>query len=395
MGHIINEYINCLGLDKKFYEKGGGDMVLRQSFAPIPFKNYITIDTSNTAQSMQYYYWRDVVVLLRACLPKDYKIVNITNQKQEKLEVDYNFIDLAVNQQNYIIANSKGHITTDHYTAYISTHYSVPTVIMFGNARDDYCGPIDRKSCEILLPKYKNGKPSFSSRENFPVINTIFPDKIINAFGNVFRQPIKIKSPIKINFMGELYHMSLYEVVPDFFSEHQQFNGRLINLRIDLIGEENFELKLSGSSYAAAWVNKYKCSLICKSKINTNFIEKYKKNIACINFVFRGSSDGMPEPEYFQDLKDMGVSFFIYLDSQAYSAKIINKYFDFPITRKQDVDGSRINFDKKMFFSSNKFIFCKDGTFFSHYHRKKLDKNNQIVDDEDFIEDLEHFIIYE
>ena len=378
MAHILKEFSKHCGVEV-------GEPVLTKHFFPIKHKKYITIDTSSSNQACQYPYWKECVEMLREAMPEDVAIVRLGLPTDSRFfGEDLALAMLSVKQCNYLISNSMAHICVGGYSQHVASAYKVPMVTMFSNNMPEYIGPVWSDNYVALKAEYKNGKPSFAAEETEPVIFSIYPDRIINGLHKIAPDIFK-KSPHRVDYVGPLFHHTLYEVKPDFFYPIQELDGKLLNIRMDFHHDE---------THLEKWLQTNRCSLITNKEISIDLLRKYRRHIPFINFFCKIGS--YPSEDYLRQLEKAGIRFKLYSDAPDSDLlrEEINKYFDFPFERIKRPEKWPEKAREATHFKSNKILVSKDGFFLSKSHMEKKDRSNKIIKSLDFLEELDHFYLY-
>lgn len=379
MSHLLIEYAKHLGV------KTGRGPVLGEHFIPVPYEKYILIDISSPSQACQYPYWEEVVSLLRSSIPNEIKICLIRDpNRNDFLGEDFSFNNLSIKQYSYVIRNSLAHICVYGFSHHIASAYNVPSVVMFPNNHPDYVRSIWSENTINLKADYKNGKPSFAASEESPVIYSIYPDTIVDSLSKLSPE-ICSPSEHNVHFIGESYSHKLLEVIPDFFFNVEELQGRLINVRMDLNFDEDILRK---------WLQNNRCSIISDRPLSLDLCRTFKRTLTFINFFCDAGQ--FPDVEYLQELKSLGVKFKLWSSLPADDVKDeLNKYFNFDFDLIDLPDGWPKNFPEDGFFISKKKIFCKNGIFYSRAHFESMDRSNKVIKSLDFLKEIQHFYIYD
>jgi hypothetical protein len=379
MSHIVEEYAKNLGVRV-------GHPVLDRHFYPLPVDKYITIDSSHNLPACQYPYWAKVIEALRVSLnDKEIRIVRIISPDDKTTQgEDLSISSLTIKQINYVISNSLFHFNTGSFTSHMAAAYDIPQVSIYSNMLAEYIRPIKTDRSMNIQAELKNNKPSFSAQEKDPVINSVFPDKIISAAN--FLEPNLISPPdTKVIRIGNLYNHNLFEIVPDFWHDVPELRGRLLNVRMDF----HFNEKILES-----WLKTNHCSLITDRQISIDLIRKYKRNVPFINFFNKSGS--FPDKKYLEELKKAGVQFKLYSEekrSDKFNAEL-NKYFDFDFVQIDRPAEWPEGVTDETLFSTNKIIYCKDGLYLSKAHMDADNRGNNVIKSLDFLKEIEHFYLY-
>ena len=107
------------------------------------------------------------------------------------------------NQIAYLIKNSLLHVGVDNINSDIASSYDKKQICLISTVHESVSKPYwAKENCKIIAPETDN-KPSYFDDENPQTINSINPEKIVDA---IFSS-LEIKSRRKFNtiFIGELY----------------------------------------------------------------------------------------------------------------------------------------------------------------------------------------------
>ena len=289
MPHILQEYAKHCGVKV-------GEPVVSDHFFPLHATRYITLDITSVGGVSWYRYWNDVVALFKSSLTgKPIKVVSLVSDKSPPIGEDIRVGGVSVKQLNHIIKDSMLHLSVDGPTSHIASAYGVPQVVLYSNSRPEYNGPywnVDK--VKYLLPKYKNDKPSFLPEENPPVVNTIYPDKILEAIGSFLPES---KLSHKVHYIGDMYHHRLMEVVPDFTGDVPQLADKLLNIRMDLhFDEKNLSF----------WLARNRASIITSQPISGEILRQFKTNVLLVNFYCHVGQ--FPSLEYLKNIQNLGIN---------------------------------------------------------------------------------------
>lgn len=381
MSHIIEEYAKNLGVKI-------GKPVLKEHFFPILDENYITIHSDEKIDSKYYEYFPQVIKLIKPFLIKNQiKIYQIKSAENKNLEdVDCYLNNLTKKQIAFILKKSKLHIGVDGLLIHMASIYDTPIVALYSNCYVENSKPLWSSEKNVILLDSKNGeKPSFSQIENPKTIRNIKPEEIAQSILKLLKinQEINFKT-LKI---GSKYHEKLVEIVPNFKAILEDQKDKILNIRLDLL--DNYE-------NLGFWASHYKCNLITCKVLPLEILKECRSNIKNIQFKI---VDEKIANEYFENLKNLKLSFEILCTDQSKLSILRNFYFDFKINDASLNKEKEILKFKGSYFFTNKILVSNGQVFPSESHlmaNKKLDIYNEtLYDDEVFCKDIEHFYIYD
>ena len=385
--HIVDSYaLNCgLKVSQPYiYEK----------FTPIGYDKYLVLDILDNSDAKYYQYWQEVIFLINDYLNKNsIKIIQIGDKNEAPLADTLFLSDLNINQKAYVIKNSILYAGVDSICMHIASSYDLPIVALYSNSNPSNTGPYfnEQKPLIIESPKLK---PSFSHIENPKTINKIKPEDIANGILKF----LKIKSKINRNtlFMGDSFHASITEMVPDQLIDIRALNIPFINIRMDyLFNERILEEQLKYS----------KCAILTDKPININILKNYKNNIQKIYFILTENSDF----EYLELLYKNNIEFnMVSFLEQEITNKFKIQTMDYGIIAEvpDSINIGKLNEFKKynnLKFRSNKLILGNTKAYPSYYHYKNnipfKSNNLEIMDfiynDNLFAKDLDYYSIFE
>jgi hypothetical protein len=377
MAHILKEFAKHCGVKV-------GKPILKDSFYPILYKDYITIDTSNCQGDSQYLYFKEYVEAFKALRKEDIKVINISGDY--KIENADDTIDqLTAKQCNYLIKNSKLHICVDSPTGHIASYYNIPTIVLFSHSHPKLSMPVwNTKNTECIIPDYKNGIPHYFPNQDNSVINTIYPDRLIESTNKLVN--FLSVSKFKTIYIGKHFKEKIANVIPNFHAKSALLNGNVVNLRYDKFKDfENLQ----------KWLQSNLCGIVTDEEIDLRILNIFKHKIKMIVFEFDSKINC--SEEYLNTLKKIGIKFKIYIknvsDLDYRMAK--NDLFDFDIEKLDEPSEFPFKFNSSLKFASNNVWISEGKIFKSYSNAKKLDNSINIINDEDFIKEIENFYIYE
>lgn len=385
--HIIDSYaLNCgLKISEPYiYEK----------FTPIAHEKYIVLDILDKSDAKHYAYWQEVIFILNDYLLKNsIKIIQIADKDEAPLADTLFIPDLSINQKAYVIKNSLLYVGVDSVYMHLASYYGVPAVALYSNSNPNNTGPyFNKEKCVIIeSPKVK---PSFSHNESPKTINKIRPEDIAN---NILKS-LKIKSQIKRNtlFMGDSFHASVSEMVPDQPVDIRPLNMPFINVRMDYFFNEKVleeQLQL------------FKCAILTDKPININLLKKYKDNIVKIYFILSSETDFKYLDLLYKNNVEFNMVSFLEPD-EINKLKIHTMDYGIIAEVSDSININKLNelkINKNLKFRSNKLILANGKAYPSFYHYKKginfsnnnLETMDFIYDDDLFAKDLDYYSIFQ
>ena len=385
MSHFLEEYAKSLGVR-------ASKPVVQDHFFPLIANKYITISSEDDIPAKKYIHYSLVLELLKAILKQEgIKVVQISG----KAPIDGvdQLLNLSFRQQCYILSGSSLHLGPDGVLSHAASAKKIPTVNLFGNVFPTNNRPLfSASSLNInLAPEWKQ-KPCFTNEDPQQQINDIKPEVI----AQVVLDLLGLKS--KVNFstiqVGNAFQKKIIEVVPTSF----------LPLNID----QNFEvfLRLDYGFKEEAFVQycqNYKVGIITDKLIRPEGVVPIAHNITKMG-IFVGSDweeggcekDRIPD-SYFKLLKNHNIECVLLVRDPDHLGVARNTYFNQLVrTYKTEVHNKVDDISPNAKFFSAKYIVQDGKQYLSHAHWKKgLDNNSNVLDNDDYWKESEHFYIYE
>lgn len=317
MSNLIEAYaLSCgLKIDKPY---------LHESYFPIPFDKFVTIQNSSGMDSKNYDYWQEVINLVYPFLKeRDIQIIQLGDNKAPALGKCYRLCGKTnIHQSRYIVGKSMLHIGNDSWLAHLASSLNVPVVALYGPTTPKNHGPyFGDTSQNILIESHRNGnKPAFASAENPKTINYIRPEEVANAILKSLK--VKGDAGIETIHIGKRYTQFMVDVVMDTIISPEFLKGNVFNARMDYLFNEDILSKN---------LSLRKFFITTDKPINLNILKKYKQNIDGINYIITEKYD----LTFLQDVVRLGIPYVLtsYLDEE-YINKIKIDFFDFNIINK-------------------------------------------------------------
>jgi len=382
MSHIIKEY-------SKNLEVKPSNPVVNKHYYPIIPQNYIVIYNEQSIDSKRYNYYSLVIDLIKTKLEElGIKIVLIGSGKDMTNRADFVYPNLNFKKNAYIVSKSKLVISVDNaYTQYASSE-NIPVITLYGNVYPSVTTPYwSNKNNKVDLSPDWDKKPSLSLIDEKDSINKISAEKVAES---VFKL-LNPKSKFKLNFKTKLTNKNKdfsVDVIPTSYVELPFLNDSVIDLRLDR-GKVNEEAFYS-------YLDNHKCNIVIKNNVlQPDVISNFTHNIDCIKLFLSEDIGDIPK-EYFSFFKKRNIDFKIYVTNKQILDDIRFKYFEQrveyfdPPKEKPDC----VSFTDKFF--SFKLVVDGGDVYKSTYHWKNnIDKEDKVVDNSNYWEELDYFYIYE
>lgn len=363
---------------------------IQDTYFPLNFSKYITLHASSGMESKNYDYYTDVVGEILPYLEKNnIKIIQIGDKKDKPIPGCENFLGATnLKQTFFLIKNSMLVFGNDSFSAHVAGIYDVPLVCLYSILFSECCKPFfGSPKKQILIDSPRSGKnPSFSAQERPKTVNEIMPEKVASSVLKLLKIENSL-SKLKTHFIGEDYHKTLVEIVPNFYND-KAFKGGLLNFRIDYA--KNFDERS-----ILAWSQDRKLQIFSDKKINPQILGACKKSIEEIVFYITEENRGYILENIFEIIS-LGIKTYVISNLSDKKTKALRlKHFDLKIeTEKKSEKNLDINFKKdNLFYRSNKIILSENKLFPS---KAAFDFNiiggengeNKILQDKNFIKSL-------
>lgn len=382
MSHILEEYAKNLGV---LISKP----IVSQHYFPIPEIKYITIYSEQNIQSKNYQYFNLTLDLIAPVLKENnIKVIQIDCKGEPLRSVNKVLGGLSFRQYANILSNSMLHIGIDNvYSHYVSS-INIPLVNLFGNVYPSVTGGYWSKNHQKknIAPVW-DVRPCLNMNDPKSEINKINPEQIAQSVLDL----LKINK--KINFktikIGTLFNTPIVEVIPTFFTPIKTEKNQLIFLRVDQGYNEEAFLK---------YCENYQVCIITDQLIQLSGLEKNRHNIKKISLFIDKEFGQIPE-RYFEILKIWNIELQLMTKSEQHFAWLKNQYFDRSVNLYKSENEKPKNVSGRNLFLSNKKVFENGVQYPSLAHwrikQKSVDGPMNILDTNEYWEDLQHFYIYD
>lgn len=386
MSHLVEEYAKNLGVKI-------AKPTVAKHFYPLLADKYITVYSEHTIESKKYQYFNIVFDLIKNSLHQSgIKVIQIGAKENCVIpNIDACYGDLTFKQNAYILSKSLLHIGVDNVFSHYISSLNIPLVSIFGNiypeVSDGFWSSKDRK---INIQSPWKEKPCLNLVDPENAINKIKPEVIAQSILDQLK--INNKVNIKTIHLGASFKDKIIEVVPNFFQPYQELKDQLIYLRLD------YGFDAPSFMQWCQWSN---VSIISDKLIPLGILDQIYPKVKNISFIINEKIN--LDDFYIKYLKSKKINFQILVKDENLIPETQEKYFEIQVRpyktlKKEDMTGkpTKIN---NTFFSSNKTILSNGKRYPSKYHWQKdeniIDKNLNIVEDDVFYEELNHYFIYE
>ena len=386
MSHLVEEYAKNLGVKI-------AKPTVAKHFYPLLADKYITVYSEHTTESKKYHYFNIVFDLIKNSLSKSgIKVVQIGAKENTVIpNIDACYGDLTFKQNAYILSKSLLHVGVDNVFSHYVSSINIPLISIFGNiypkVSDGFWSAKDRK---VNIESPWKEKPCLNLVDPENAINKIKPEIIAQSILDQLK--INSKVNIKTVHLGASFKDKIMEVIPNFFQPYQELKDQLIYLRLDYGFDVNSFMQ---------WCQWSNVSIISDKLIPLNILDQIHSRVKNISFII-GENTHLDD-FYIKNLKSKKINFQILVKDENLIPEIQEKYFEVQVRpyktlKKEDMTEQPININNT-FFSSSKTILSNGKRYPSKYHWQKdeniVDKNLNMVDDDAFYEELNHYFIYE
>lgn len=380
MAHLIHAYGNYLGVTPTDCP------ILNEQFFPLPKEKYILIHNDNKLQSKWYEYFEDVINLVKPILHQaGYLVCQIGGKNDPPIpNVDCRFLGQSWAQTAFIVKNASAVACIDSVIGHTASAYNIPTVSLFSHIYPSQAKPFWTDKLICLEPERDGKRPSYSAQEDPKTIRTIKVENVANSILELLE--INARIDMKTIQVGNHYHESVMEVVPDFFTDHPALKSHLVHFRMDLRHDEQC---------LAAWLPHYKLNIIANKILNLNLLRQFKANVSRVTLFLKDEKTF--SPQYLKELKAIGLPLVLICDAPKNLSFLREKFFDFVI-EEDDNKKPLDNVPASAKFWTKKLLFSKGKKYPSTAHWREnipLTNENSIIDCGEFWKDAQSFYFYQ
>lgn len=254
-----------------------GQQYLVETFYPLPFDRYITVQGGSGMAAKNYPHYSEVLALLATHLTAaGISVVQLGGKDDPALPGCYHLQGQTnLHQSNYLLGRALCHIGNDSWLSHRGGKMAIPLVITFGPTSVANHSPY-RCDCakSVFIESHRFGRrPSFASQESPSTIALIPPEQIANAALSLLglMPPVTRQSL----FIGDAYHQRIIELVPNVVIAPQvQIPGALVVRMDHSDGIPDAVDKLLGNLQVRP------CSIVTDREINLNLLAQAKPRIA-------------------------------------------------------------------------------------------------------------------
>ena len=384
MSHICEEYAKSLGVRV-------GRPKISDHFFPIPFDQYITIQTTSKFESRNYSFWDSALSLIKERLPQ-YKVVQVGVKGDPLcLRADSSLLEAtSFRQMFHVIKNSSLHLGVDSLGVHVASALDIPCVGLYSNMLSSQSGPLWHKNSDFtcINSDKKNNKPSYATVEDPKTINTIKPEDIASSVLELIGVCHDL-GDYKTLHLGPHYPNQILEVIPNFHPQPNYAPTLIANLRCDYGFVEE---ALPG------WLSR-KSNIMTSSPLPLGLLSAFKENIAGVTMFI---DSGLIDKDYLNSLSKLNMKFNLICKDKSKLQDLRFKFFDWVVEEhvkisKKDVDfGSEIC--NNTFYHSNKLLVSEGKNYSSKAAWKagveQTNEPQKLIDSEEFWEEIEHLNIY-
>ena len=382
MPHLLTEYSKNLGAKPR-------DIYVNKHFYPIIPDNYVVIYNEKNTQSKTYDYFSLVVDLIKSHLDeKGLKTVVIGSGSQMTSRADYFYPNLTFRENAYILSKAKVFISVDNALTQYASFEGVPVVTLYGNTYPSITTPYwSHKNKKVDVEPEWEVKPSFSDIDPEDPINKIPAETVARSILKL----LEGKGKYKIDFKTKRINKNksfVVDVIPTNYVDMPVFKDQTINIRMD-------KGQVEEGAFFDYCLN-HKCNIVVEDLVlKPEVLGQISNNIESIKIILNKIPDDIPK-SYFQYFKKLGINILFAVRNKDILDQVRFQYFD------QNVEYEKLNNKKPndvdlgdKFFSF-KTVIEGGNSYKSMYHWKNnVDKDDNIVDNASYWEELDYFYIYE
>lgn len=359
-----------------------------------------------------YDYYDEVIKLMLPILEKNgYKIFQIGAANDAPVAGTVNLCgQTTIKQTAYLLRRAALLIGNDSMNAHLAGALGTPCVILYGTTDPKNHGPEWKNpSTTILLESHRCGakRPSYTAIENPKTINFIPPELVVNsAFKLLGLEEISQKSL----FIGSAFRSQILEIIPDTMLRPDFFPHVGIAIRMDYLWNEDG---------LAANLQNRKSTIFADKAFNVDILRACRQNV----LFCRIKIDHETDPKFVKEIVRFGAPYSFYTDEKDEKKlkELRYKYLDFclidspkPATidtfkeqaekylntkLSSDLDISKLNYKSNKYLVSSKGIFLNKAAWEIGRNIPSLNNNYQKIDElvknESFWKELQHYYIYE
>jgi hypothetical protein len=263
---------------------------VKQTFYPVAYDRYITIQTGSAQAAKCYDLWPEVLRLILPVLNANrIAVLHLGAKDDSALEGVHDLRGkTSILQSNYLIGRTLLHVGNDSWLAHCAGWHFKPLVALYGSTDPGPHGPYwsDPAKTSLLVSHRWGGRPTYVANENPKAINTIPPEQVANealrllGINHTFTQQSR--------FWGLLYQHLILDLIPDAVPAPSFLPELPINVRLDYLHNEEI--------LAAVLATGRRINIITKRPIvNANLLAAHRAQILSYNHELEArDADGAP-----------------------------------------------------------------------------------------------------
>ena len=349
--HILETYALASGskIDKPF---------IYTKYAPLPFDNYITVQSCGKAQSRQYEYWQEVIDFIKPALDEMGIAIVQVGSKEEPALVGVLPLNgqTDLGQLSYVISRSKLHLGVDSCGIHIASAFDIPMVAIYGNSDPRCCGPFfgNKEKQSIITPfDFEKVYPSYADAEPKKAIDTLKPEKIASEVLKLLGADLRFEIIHKTALRGPNYTHGNIQCIPDAVTSFKDSGVNNMIMRMDLVFDQDVLVNQ---------LSKSKCSIITRKPILPDILEKFRSNITEVIYIL----DETHDPSFVETLKSFGINFVLLAEMQEEEIQAIKMYYmEYGLIQQkkapspQDIDSLKQHGVENLFYRSKNSLYLK------------------------------------
>jgi hypothetical protein len=413
--HLLERYSLACGINPQKL----GKAKIFELYYQVPFEKYIIIHASSGMPAKNYDYYNEVLDFCLESLKKGgYGIVQIGGKEDPAIN---NCLHLQgktnIHQTAYLIKRAAALIGNDSFSTHMASSFGTPSVTLYSVISPNQAGPYwnNMGKQKVIMAPLKDGeKPSYSSKEADKKVNKIKPEQILKSLFDILPDLDKSlsKFPESI-FIGRKYKTVSLNLVPDANFMTSKANDHDLNIRVDLLQNENLD-NINYSCILGHILNR-KCIIVTDKILNAAIFqdERAKSNVKGVIFKLTKSNYKkiQENQEFIRQVKTNGIPINIGYDSNEINEDVANDmkidYMDegfvAPLKNKAKLDKDLEKDilesfkDKKTKIRSKMIIYSKGKNFLSEqcfkeqisstsieFYPNKVKKTEKLLNDADF-----------
>lgn len=395
MSHLIESY-------SKILKSKIGKPYIYTKYYPLPFENYITVQSSSPMPAKKYPYLQDVIDFIKPELDKlNIKIVQLGEGGDSVLRGIFNLCgQTTISQSAYIVSKAKMHIGIDSALIHIASCFEIPTVGIYSVSPPQNCGAFWGRSNIAIEPDFKGRTYSFNPGEQPSPSCNIKPEAVLQAVNKTLNLNVRIPKSI---FFGHRCQDSVLEFVPTHFLHPEFEKDKVINIRLDYA----FQINSFNDQVFLKTIQDRDVTIITDRPINLSILIPFKSKIKTLMYQL----DENDNEQFVELLHKSGLNYNLITEQENKLNDFKFKYMDYGIVhlvKRSSYEEREKIFNQdwsKLFYKSNRIILANEKIYIS---RAALIEDKPLLNSVDifsqklsiienkanFISELEHFYIY-